>query len=241
MCFAFFLVLRTCGGVSKSFQNFDLKRARLLAKRQKDIAFGSFFGVFGTSSWQGVKKKELLDLSSHLAALPLAVVSLFLLVLTAVSAAWEETREQQREIMMWQLARAVHGRSSLLTSYYSRQRRGFSVSNKDHPHRLFDKVLIANRGEISERVARTCRRLGVRTVAVYSSADAGAPFVQKADEAVCVGPPPAADSYLNAAAALEAVRATGADAVHPGCRFSWRSFWRRTFAIRSVISHRLFS
>src|ERR1700689_2024814 len=71
---------------------------------------------------------------------------------------------------------------------------------------LFDKVLIANRGEIARRVMRTCRRLGIRTVAVYSEADREAPHVKDADEAVLIGPPPPKDSYLRAEAILDAVR-----------------------------------
>ena len=81
------------------------------------------------------------------------------------------------------------------------------------------KVLIANRGEIATRIARGCRVLGMGSVAVYSQADELARHVRTADEAVCVGPPESALSYLNIAAILEAARMTGADAVHPGYGF----------------------
>ncbi|MCW5636867.1 MAG: carbamoyl-phosphate synthase subunit L, partial [Rubrivivax sp.] len=83
----------------------------------------------------------------------------------------------------------------------------------------FRKVLIANRGEIACRVMRTAHRLGYRTVAVFSDADARAPHVAMADEAVRIGPPPAAQSYLDIGALLDAARRTGADAVHPGYGF----------------------
>jgi len=81
------------------------------------------------------------------------------------------------------------------------------------------KVLIANRGEVALRVVRACRELGLQAVAVYSSADETALHVRDADEAVCVGKPPARDSYLNAGALIEAAHRTGADAVHPGYGF----------------------
>eukprot|EP00934_Nitzschia_sp_Nitz4_P000296 Nitzschia sp. Nitz4//scaffold13_size275219//210988//213217//NITZ4_000905-RA/size275219-snap-gene-0.60-mRNA-1//-1//CDS//3329536107//296//frame0 len=83
----------------------------------------------------------------------------------------------------------------------------------------FDKVLIANRGEISQRVSRTCQELGVKTVAIYSTADAKAPFVKAADEAVCVGPGDSSLSYLNVPKVLEVIKETGAQAVHPGYGF----------------------
>jgi propionyl-CoA carboxylase alpha chain len=84
---------------------------------------------------------------------------------------------------------------------------------------MFETILIANRGEIACRVIKTCRRLGLRTVAVYSDADADALHVQMADAAVRIGPPPAAESYLNIEAIVEACRRTGARAVHPGYGF----------------------
>ncbi|WP_322093513.1 5-oxoprolinase/urea amidolyase family protein [Paraburkholderia bannensis] len=83
----------------------------------------------------------------------------------------------------------------------------------------FDKILIANRGEIACRVIRTLKRLGIASVAVYSEADRHAMHVMLADEAVCIGPAPVAQSYLNAAAILDAARETGAQAVHPGYGF----------------------
>jgi acetyl-CoA carboxylase, biotin carboxylase subunit len=84
---------------------------------------------------------------------------------------------------------------------------------------MFDKILIANRGEIALRVLRACKELGIPTVAVHSTADADAMHVRLAEESVCIGPPPAKDSYLNIPALLAACEITGADAVHPGYGF----------------------
>ncbi|MFO0293091.1 MAG: acetyl-CoA carboxylase biotin carboxylase subunit [Rhodospirillales bacterium] len=84
---------------------------------------------------------------------------------------------------------------------------------------MFEKVLIANRGEIALRIHRACRELGISTVAVHSTADADAMHVRLANESVCIGPPPARDSYLNVPAILSAATITGADAIHPGYGF----------------------
>jgi acetyl-CoA carboxylase biotin carboxylase subunit len=84
---------------------------------------------------------------------------------------------------------------------------------------MFEKVLIANRGEIALRVLRACREIGIATVAVHSTADADAMHVRLADESVCIGPPPATESYLNIPRLVAACEITGADAIHPGYGF----------------------
>ncbi|MBN9061227.1 MAG: acetyl-CoA carboxylase biotin carboxylase subunit [Rhizobiales bacterium 65-9] len=84
---------------------------------------------------------------------------------------------------------------------------------------MFDKILIANRGEIALRILRAAKELGIQTVAVHSTADADAMHVRLADESVCIGPPPARESYLNIPALIAACEITGADAVHPGYGF----------------------
>ena len=96
---------------------------------------------------------------------------------------------------------------------------------------MFNKILIANRGEIACRVIRTAKRMGIKTVAVYSDADARAPHVRQADESVRLGPPPASESYLNAELIIDACKATGAEAVHPGYGFlSERESFARALA-----------
>src|ERR1700745_859640 len=84
---------------------------------------------------------------------------------------------------------------------------------------MFDKILIANRGEIALRIMRACKELGIATVRVHSTADAAPMHVPFADESVCIAPPPSKDSYLNVPALLSACEITGADAVHPGYGF----------------------
>jgi len=84
---------------------------------------------------------------------------------------------------------------------------------------MFEKILIANRGEIALRIQRACRELGIKTVAVHSEADAEAKYVKLADESVCIGPPPSAQSYLNIPAIISAAEVTDAEAIHPGYGF----------------------
>ena len=84
---------------------------------------------------------------------------------------------------------------------------------------MFKKILIANRGEIALRIIRTCKEMGINTVAVYSTADRESLHVRFADEAVCIGPPPSKDSYLNIANIISAAEITNADAIHPGYGF----------------------
>ena len=100
---------------------------------------------------------------------------------------------------------------------------------------MFKKILIANRGEIACRIIKTARRMGIKTVAVYSDADARALHVEMADEKVNIGPPPAAQSYLDIEKIVEACRQTGADAVHPGYGFlSERSAFPRALAAAGI-------
>ena len=84
---------------------------------------------------------------------------------------------------------------------------------------MFRRILIANRGEIALRIIRAARELGVETVAVYSTADANAPYLEMADEAVCIGPPPSANSYLDIPRIISAAEVTDAEAIHPGYGF----------------------
>src|SRR5687768_9475443 len=84
---------------------------------------------------------------------------------------------------------------------------------------MFEKILIANRGEIALRIQRACREMGIRTVAVHSQADADAKYVKLADESVCIGPAPSAQSYLNIPAIISAAEVTDSEAIHPGYGF----------------------
>ena len=84
---------------------------------------------------------------------------------------------------------------------------------------MFNKILIANRGEIAVRIIRACKEMGVSTVAVYSEADRDTLHTELADESICIGPPQAQDSYLNAERIVAAAMVTGATAIHPGYGF----------------------
>lgn len=84
---------------------------------------------------------------------------------------------------------------------------------------MFNKILIANRGEIALRIIRTCKEMGIKTVAIYSKADAESLHVRFADEAVCIGPPASSESYLNIPRIMAAVEITNSDAIHPGYGF----------------------
>ena len=101
---------------------------------------------------------------------------------------------------------------------------------------MFSKILIANRGEIACRIIKTARRMGIRTVAVFSEADRDALHVEMADEAVFVGPAPAAQSYLVIEKIIEACRQTGAEAVHPGYGFlSERAAFAEALAAAGIV------
>lgn len=97
--------------------------------------------------------------------------------------------------------------------------RGFATSFDSSKFKMFDKILIANRGEIACRIIRTCKKLGIKTVAIYSEPDKYSVHVEMADEAVCVGPAASSQSYLNIDKIIEVVKQTGAQAVHPGYGF----------------------
>ena len=119
--------------------------------------------------------------------------------------------------------RRVGGRESRRDRRHQRRaggvRAGADVPRAARRPSMFEKVLIANRGEIALRVARACRELGIKTVAVYSTADADSAVVNFADEAVKIGPPPAARSYIHIPSVIGAALKTGADAIHPGYGF----------------------
>nr|XP_048278161.1 propionyl-CoA carboxylase alpha chain, mitochondrial isoform X1 [Myodes glareolus] len=116
--------------------------------------------------------------------------------------------------LLWTLKRTpVYSQQCLVVS------RSLSSAGYDPQEKTFDKILIANRGEIACRVIKTCKKMGIKTVAIHSDVDASSVHVKMADEAVCVGPAPTSKSYLNMDAIMEAIRKTRAQAVHPGYGF----------------------
>ncbi|XP_065751887.1 propionyl-CoA carboxylase alpha chain, mitochondrial isoform X4 [Phocoena phocoena] len=119
-----------------------------------------------------------------------------------------------RSAALWTLKHVPH---------YSRQHlvvsRSLCSVGYDSNEKTFDKILVANRGEIACRVIKTCKKMGIKTVAIHSDVDASSVHVKMADEAVCVGPAPTSKSYLNMDAIMEAIKKTGAQAVHPGYGF----------------------
>uniref|UniRef100_A0A8I5YBZ6 Propionyl-CoA carboxylase alpha chain, mitochondrial n=1 Tax=Rattus norvegicus TaxID=10116 RepID=A0A8I5YBZ6_RAT len=137
---------------------------------------------------------------------------------------WRRSSQQ----LLWTLKQANKNNKKLKTSFprapvYSQQclvvSRSLSSVEYEPKEKTFDKILIANRGEIACRVIKTCRKMGIRTVAIHSDVDASSVHVKMADEAVCVGPAPTSKSYLNMDAIMEAIKKTGAQAVHPGYGF----------------------
>lgn len=123
---------------------------------------------------------------------------------------WRRSSQQ----LLWTLKRApVYSQQCLVVS------RSLSSVEYEPKEKTFDKILIANRGEIACRVIKTCRKMGIRTVAIHSDVDASSVHVKMADEAVCVGSAPTSKSYLNMDAIMEAIKKTGAQAVHPGYGF----------------------
>ncbi|XP_038242562.1 propionyl-CoA carboxylase alpha chain, mitochondrial [Dermochelys coriacea] len=121
-------------------------------------------------------------------------------------------RQPQRYPLALQCA-TRHSRWCLITS------RTLYTAEYDPNEKTFEKLLIANRGEIACRVIKTCKKMGIKTVAIYSDIDSSAVHVKMADEAVCVGPAPTSKSYLNMDAIMEAIKKTRAQAVHPGYGF----------------------
>ncbi|XP_065758145.1 propionyl-CoA carboxylase alpha chain, mitochondrial [Muntiacus reevesi] len=119
-----------------------------------------------------------------------------------------------RSVSLWTVKYVPHySRRYLVVS------RSLCSAGYDPNEKTFDKILIANRGEIACRVIKTCKKMGIKTVAIHSDVDASSVHVKMADEAVCVGPAPTAKSYLNMDAIMDAVRSSGAQAVHPGYGF----------------------
>ncbi|XP_023620691.1 propionyl-CoA carboxylase alpha chain, mitochondrial isoform X2 [Myotis lucifugus] len=138
--------------------------------------------------------------------------------LGSLAAAGRRARRSPQQLMrgaaLWTLKNVSHhSRQHLMVT------RSLCSAGYDSNEKTFDKILVANRGEIACRVIKTCKKMGIKTVAIHSDVDASSVHVKMADEAVCVGPAPTSKSYLNMEAILEAIRKTKAQAVHPGYGF----------------------
>nr|XP_028584056.1 propionyl-CoA carboxylase alpha chain, mitochondrial [Podarcis muralis] len=133
--------------------------------------------------------------------------------------AWQQRQQQQRGA----LERLFGARACIVQHlkwrWYLITSRGLHSTAYDPNEKTFEKLLIANRGEIACRVIKTCKKMGIKTVAIHSDVDSSAVHVKMADEAVCVGPAPTSKSYLNMDAIMEAIKKTRAQAVHPGYGF----------------------
>uniref|UniRef100_A0A7N9CFZ0 Propionyl-CoA carboxylase alpha chain, mitochondrial n=1 Tax=Macaca fascicularis TaxID=9541 RepID=A0A7N9CFZ0_MACFA len=153
----------------------------------------------------------------------------------ALVAAGRHGRWQPQQLMLSAALRTLKH-----VPHYSRQRlmvsRNLGSVGYDPNEKTFDKILIANRGEIACRVIKTCKKMGIKTVAIHSDVDASSVHVKMADEAVCVGPAPTSKSYLNMDAIMEAIKKTRAQAVHPGYGFlSENKEFARCLAAEDVI------
>nr|KAF6369987.1 propionyl-CoA carboxylase subunit alpha [Myotis myotis] len=138
--------------------------------------------------------------------------------LGSLVAAGRRARRSPQQLMqsaaLWTLKNVSHhSRQHLMVT------RSLCSAGYDSNEKTFDKILVANRGEIACRVIKTCKKMGIKTVAIHSDVDTSSVHVKMADEAVCVGPAPTSKSYLNMEAILEAIRKTKAQAVHPGYGF----------------------
>ncbi|XP_028382075.1 propionyl-CoA carboxylase alpha chain, mitochondrial isoform X3 [Phyllostomus discolor] len=123
-------------------------------------------------------------------------------------------QQLMRRVALWTLKHASHySRHHLMVT------RSLCSADSYSNEKTFDKILVANRGEIACRVIKTCKKMGIKTVAIHSDVDASSVHVKMADEAVCVGPAPTSKSYLNMDAIMEAIKKTRAQAVHPGYGF----------------------
>lgn len=121
---------------------------------------------------------------------------------------------------VWRAARKkANTTTTTTTSTWYNNTAAAMYSTNSNNTKMFDKILIANRGEIACRVIKTAKKMGIKTVAVYSTADKHAQYVQQATEAICIGPPESRNSYLRQDVIIDVAKKTGAQAIHPGYGF----------------------